>query len=190
MRRSTTAAATVVAALWCTSCSASDPPATTAPPSGVNGSRNLVVTSAPAPPAGATGPPAVGITSLAPVAVSQPKDFGNGLVATVVGVQAVARLAADNPGDIAAPGAIVTVQLRNSSAAPIDLGGVVVNASYAEDLPASPNDSAPAQPFTGNLPIGASRVGVYAFQVPPTDVGSLQVTIGWNGSANVVIVRS
>ena len=149
----------------------------------------LTVTEAPPPPPGATGPPAIGINTLAPVPIGASAAFRDvGLVATVTKVEAV-RLAAEQPGDIAGPGVGVTLQLRNDTNAPVDLGGIVVNAYYGDRTPASPSSSAPSAPAAGLVQPGGTGSGVYAFQLPTEQVPSLMVEVNYSGSADVVLVH-
>ena len=184
----TTVLMTVLTALVAGSsaCSGATPPAP--PPSDQAGPTPIVVTPGPPPPPGATGAPVVGVSTLAPVPVGQPAPFGDGLVADVVRIDQL-QLEARGPGEIAGPGVGVTVELRNESKDPIDLGGVVVNASYADGVPASASDSKPAAAATGSLPAGEKRQGVYVFQVPNEQAASLVVEVNYNGSPNVVLIR-
>ena len=167
----------------CTS-TGTTPPA----PSTEAGPTPVVVTPGPPPPPGATGAPVIGISTLPPVPVGEPASFGGGLVATVAQIDQL-QLEARGPGEIAGPGVGVTVELKNESADPIDLGGVAVNASYGDGVPASSSGAAPAAPVTGALPAGETRRGVYVFQVPNEDAGSLVVEVNYNGSPNVVLIR-
>ena len=135
-----------------------------------------------------TGPPAGGISSLAPVPVGQPGEFGNGLVATVIKVDPI-QVEANGPGEIAGAGVGVTVELRNGTPDPVDLGGVVVNAYYRDGIPADGSDSAPAAAAAGLLASGQTRQGVYVFRIPSEAVNSLVVEVNYNGSPNVVLIR-
>ena len=162
----------------------------TEPPPDPSAPSAVVVTSAVPPPPGALGEPTVGITTLTPVPVNAPANFGNGLIASVTKIDSIERLEARGPGEVAGPGVRVTVSLRNETSSIVDMSGITVNASYGPDSrPASDNSSPPAAPFRGNLDPGASGEAVYLFQVPAADESSLVVEINWNGSPNVVLVR-
>lgn len=160
----------------------------TAGPVAPSAPQPLEVTPGPPPPPGATGPPAIAISSLPPVPVGDPAPFGGGLVAKVEKIDQI-DVGAQGPGEIAGPGVAVTVGLSNESPDPIDLGGVVVNAFTGDGTPASSNDGAPAAPATGSLPPNESRQGVYVFQVSREDAPSLTVEISYSGSPNVVLIR-
>lgn len=178
------AVAGLVVGLSACSSDETTPPA----PSAEAGPTPVVVSPGPPPPPGATGAPVIGISTLPPVPVGEPASFGGGLVARVAQIDQL-QLEARGPGEIAGPGVGVTVELKNESADPIDLGGVVVNASYGNGAPASASGAAPAAPASGALPAGETRRGVYVFQVPSEDAGSLVVEVNYNGSPNVVLIR-
>jgi len=185
--RSATLVATVTGLIiGLSACSGADAP--TAPaPTDVEPTP-VVVTPGPPPPPGATGAPVVGISTLPPVPVGEPAQFGDGLVANVVKVDEL-QLEARGPGEIAGPGVGVTVELKNESTNPIDLGGIAVNASYANGVPAGASDATPSAAVAGALPPGETRQGVYVFQVPREDAASLVVEVNYNGSPNVVLIR-
>ena len=173
----------LLAALALTACTVEEPaPAATPVP-------EAVTDPGPPPPPGATGEPAIGITELPPVPVGQPAAFGGGLSASVLQVEP-AELTADVPGEIAGPGAAVTLEMRNDGPEAVDLSGVVVNAYYADRVPATENTSPPAEAFGGPLAGGESRRGVYLFRVPADDLAGLLVEVNYNGSPNVVTIRN
>jgi hypothetical protein len=164
-------------------CSSGEAPAPTNPIG-----APLVTEAAAPPPPGATGAPVAGITTLPPVPVGQDSPFGGGLVAKVVRIDPV-QIAAQGPGEIAGPGASVTVQLDNGGQAPVDLAGVVVNAYDRAGTPTSGSDSKPAAVLTGALGPGESKQGVYVFQSGAGDPAALTVEINYSGSPHVVLVR-
>lgn len=145
----------------------------------------VAVTPGPPPPPGATGAPVVGVITLPPVPVGQPAAFGGGLVARVLSVADV-ELEARGPGEIGGPGAEVTVEFSNEAGEAVDLAGVVVNASYADGVPAG---SSGLPPEAGPLAPGETRQVVQRFQVPGGDAASLLIEIGFSGSPNVVLVH-
>ena len=182
--RAATASALLLAALaggLLTGCTTTpDPPVDGAP-------APLQVTPGPPPPAGATGAPVAGVTTLPPVGVGDPAPLRNGLVARVVTV-APAQIEARGPGEIAGPGSAVTVELTNESADPIDLAGLAVNAYSGDGVPAAASSSPPAAAATGQLAPGSTATGVYLFQVT-TDSPELTVEINHSGSPDVALVR-
>lgn len=160
----------------------------TAPAPEPNSLAPRQITPGPPPPPGATGAPVVGVTSLAPVPVGEPAQFGGGLVAKVLKIDPV-QVEARGPGEIAGPGAAVTVELKNESNDPIDLNGIAVNAYQDDRVPVGSSNSTPAAAVTGSLAAGDTKQGVYVFQVPPETAGSLLVEINFSGSENVVLVQ-
>jgi hypothetical protein len=186
-RSAVLAAATTGLIVALSACSGTATPPVPAPSSEV-APTPVVVTAGPPPPPGATGKPVIGVSTLPPVLVGEPAPFGDGLIANVVRIDQL-QLEAHGPGEIAGPGVGVTVELKNESANPIDLGGIAVNASYRNGVPASASETAPAAAAAGALPPGETRRGVYVFQVPREDVGSLVVEVNYNGSPNVVLIR-
>jgi len=122
--------------------------------------------------------PAVGVGTAAPLAQN--------LFVTVKKVEPV-TLEAHGVGETAGPGALVTVEVRNATSAPLDLATMAVNAHYGT-TPATPNGAPPAQPFSGSLAPGATATGKYAFRVPAGQAGSIVVDIQSSAAPNVVIV--
>ncbi len=174
---------TALGLLVLTGCTAAPPPAAqdVGPPA-------VVTTPGPPPPPGPTGPPAVGVSSPAPVPVGEAAAFGEGLVATVLTIEPV-QVDARGPGEIAGSGAAVTLELVNDGTAPVDLGGIAVNAYFDDAVPATGNSAPPAAPVSGDLQPGDSRQGVYLFQLPAASIGSVVVEINYSGSPNVVLIR-
>src|SRR4051795_12198785 len=127
-RRTVVLLLNAVVALALTGCSDSSttetPPATP-----TKAPQPVVVTPGPPPPPGAVGPPVAGVTSLPPVPVEQPADFG-GLVARVTRIEELPNLEANGPGERTGPGVGVSIEMRNESRDAVDLAGIEVNASY------------------------------------------------------------
>jgi hypothetical protein len=155
------------------------------------GSDAAVLTPGPPPPPGPTGAPAIGISTLPPVPVGEAATFSDvRLAANVLKIDPV-QLGANGPGEIAGPGVAATVWFSNESDKDIDLGGVTVNAYYrdgADKVPAAPSDAAPAGPVSGALAPRQTRSGVYVFQIPAGQAGSISVEVNYSGSADVVVV--
>lgn len=146
--------------------------------------------STPAGGAGQAPPPntsRVGFNVLPPVRVAEPADFGGGLFAVVTRVQAV-ELEARGPGETAGAGVVVTLELRNESDETVDLGGIAINASYGDGVPAIRNSSAPGATLSGSLAPGDHRSGVYAFRVPDDEQTSLLIDVHHGGYPNIVLV--
>jgi hypothetical protein len=137
---------------------------------------------------GNTDAPTVDIDPLPPVAVGEPSDFGDGLVATVTEVEAI-DLEAQAPGEVAGPGVLVTLELRNDTDADVDLGGVSVNASYADGVPAALHQTGPVDPLMGTLEPGDRATGTYAFRVPTAEQGSIVLDVHHGNEVSYVIVE-
>jgi hypothetical protein len=177
--------ATMLLAALCTAGCTSSP----APTTGPGGSpKPIVVTPGVPPPAGATGAPVAGITKLPPVAVGQAADLGSGLLASVQKIDPL-QITGSGPGELNGPGIGVTVQVENKTSQSVDLGGIVVNASYGNGQSAAGSLAAPFRGFAGQLETGKSAQAVYVFQVPESDAASVVVDIDYSGAPNVVIVR-
>lgn len=144
-------------------------------------------TTPPGPPASTA--PEVGVTTLPAVGVSSPAPFGDGLVATVTSVKQV-QLDGEGPGEVAGPGTAVSLTLSNGTSARVDLGGIVVDATYADGSPGDPSASAPADVPSGVLEPGASVKGTWVFSRPASGADPVRVSVGSLSSAAVVTVVS
>jgi len=152
-----------------------------------------VVPSPPAPSTYSGPPPAtasvVGATTLPPVQQGEAAAFGDGLVATVTGVEQAEATGTD-PGDVAGPATAVRIRLENGTDAPVDLGGVTVTATHGADAEPAPSlTGPPSAPAQGVLAPGEDAEGVWAFSVPTSGASSLVLTITSVSSASVVVVR-
>jgi len=139
----------------------------------------------------APSPPGSGITGnvLPAVKVGQAAPLAQNLFATVTKIEPV-TLEAHGVGETAGPGIVVTLQLRNATAAPVDLAGIAINAHYGAAIPAPPNDGPPAQPLTGSLAPGATATGRYSFRVPSGQVHTVKIDIQDSAAPDVAIVEA
>jgi hypothetical protein len=113
-----------------------------------------------------TGKPSVAVSPAPPVAVGSTAALTTGVVVTV-GAPRRVRVTAQGPGEIAGPAVAVPVTVRNASAKPFDLGGLVVNAAFGRSAtPAPPTDADPARRLAGALAPGATARGTYVFLAP------------------------
>lgn len=100
-------------------------------------------------------------------------------------VREVAQGTTTGTGAGAQPGQPVTsltVELRNGSAEPIDLTGVVVSAvSGAQRAPAVPVYGEGQQDFSGVAPPGSALAATYSFSIPPSDLDDVAVTVDFDG---------
>lgn len=139
------------------------------------------------PPATALPVEPVDTKSLEPVALFEPADFGNGLVAAVTAVMEV-DVEAARPGETAGPAAAVHLEIRNESDIALDLDGVAVNATDGRGLPLVPNFMSPALPVSGVLEPGESRSGIYVFRTD-RDIDDLTIQVHHNTTPNFVVIH-
>jgi hypothetical protein len=128
-----------------------------------------------------------GYVTLPAVAVGVPSPLAEKLTATVTSVEPM-KLKAQGPGDVAGPGVLVTIEIRNDTSQAVNLDLIAVNAHYGKDTPASPNRGAPGPTLSGTVAPGQSKTGRYGFRVPDGPTGTIVIDIQHSGSPNVVIV--
>jgi hypothetical protein len=127
-------------------------------------------------------PPALPAVPLDAVA-----EVGNGIVATIPGIEAV-QSTARGPGNIAGPALRVTVRITNGAGEPVSLDGVAVNMAYGPTAtPASPLDDPSQRPFRGVVDPGGAAEGVYVFQVPTDARDSVTIEVGYRAGASLML---
>jgi hypothetical protein len=130
------------------------------------------------------------VRTMAPVPLTAPAKFGDGVSASVVGIKAI-NAKARGIGEVSGPGLQITVQLRNGTAKALSLDTVVVNLADSTNAPGSPMSGPPAKPFTGSLAAGHDASGVYVFTVPQNRRSRITITMSYSGqSSDVVFVGS
>jgi hypothetical protein len=137
---------------------------------------------------GAAEPDQPGYVTLPAVGVGEPSPLAPNLTATVTSVEAE-KLKARGPGDVAGPGVVVTVEIRNDTTQAVNLDLTAVNANYGTDTPASPNRGA-TEALAGQLAPGQSKSGHYGFRVPDDATGLIRIDIQQSASPNIVIVQA
>jgi len=149
-------------------------PATTpVPPPGGGGDINQTV-------------PSVQLTTAAPVSLSQTADFGGGVTVDLASIESVTTTA-QGPGEVAGPGLVIKIRIKNGSAAAVPLDAVNVTVSDGAQTPASPMSGPPAAPFSGNLAPGAEATGVYVFTLPGGYTNPATVTVSYSTAAPIVV---
>jgi hypothetical protein len=130
----------------------------------------------------------VDLSALVPVAVEQPVDFGNGILAAVSKVESVTVEAAQ-PGETAGPAVAVHVTIENRTESALNLDGVAVNVSDLDGTPLVPHYTSEVAALAGSLEPGGSRSGIYLFR---TDVGinDLTIDVHHDSAANFVVVET
>ncbi|MGY1727479.1 hypothetical protein ACI79J_10960 [Geodermatophilus sp. SYSU D01062] len=125
--------------------------------------------------------------SLDPVGFDDEAAVGNGVTATVEGLEAVEG-SAEGPGQVAGPAVRVTVRIVNGTDAPVSLDAVAVDMTHGPDAtPASPLDDVSAAPFSGTVEPGGSAAGVYVFTVPEDDRDAVTVAVGYQAGAPYLV---
>ncbi|WP_448625445.1 hypothetical protein [Geodermatophilus sp. URMC 64] len=126
--------------------------------------------------------------ALPEVALDSPAAVGNGVVATLTGIEAI-QGTANGPGNIAGPAIRVTVHVENGTADPITLAGAAVNMYYGADkTPASPLDDPSQRPFGVDMvDPGESADGVYVFTVPSDARDAVTVEVGYQAGAPLLL---
>jgi hypothetical protein len=124
--------------------------------------------------------PAVGVGVASPL--------GSDVYATVTKIEPV-QLKANGPGDTSGPGVLVSLEVRNGTDRSLDLGGLVINAHYGANVPASAVRTAPNNdPLSGQLAARTSKTGRYAFRIPNGQTGVIVMDVHQVGQPNTVIV--
>lgn len=168
--------------------SAPDSPGSTPPATELPAGPPAATTEVPAPAGGNAGDTVaeVELTTNAAVALTAPGDFGDGVTVTLASVEQITTTA-ELPGEIAGPGAAVSVRIVNTGTDAIDLGSVVVDLQDAAGTPALPMTTSPAAPFGGSLAAGDTASGVYVFTLPTGYVGPATISVSYTVDAPIVV---
>lgn len=180
MRSVVTVAVAAAAAGLLSSCAAESTTSSAAPAPSLAAAPSADAT--PSTAAAGAQPPVVAPTREAPL--NKPTDLG-GLDVTVTSIRPV-QLVAQGPGQIAGPGAAVTVRLTNRTPKAVDGGALDVSATYG-DSAASVNTGPPYAP-AGTIEPGGSADATYTFVVPADQVDRLTPSITWTGAPDIVII--
>jgi hypothetical protein len=130
--------------------------------------------------------PAVELTSAAPVSLTATADFGGGVTVDLASIEST-QTTAQGPGEVAGPGLVITVRIKNGSAAAVPLNAVNVTVSDGAQTPASPMSGTPAAPFSGEVAPGAEAQGVYVFTLPGEYTDPATVTVSYSTDAPIVV---
>ena len=161
-------------------------PATTTPATTTAGAPTATARATPDPSGSkSVEKPSVAISLAPPVKVGRPADLSDGVRITVGAVRD-RTVAAELPGEIAGPAAVVPVTVRNASGKRFSLDGVVVTAFYNDGVPATETSADPAKPLAGSLAAGRTAKGVYVFTVPSEYAATLRIEVSSNQSATIV----
>jgi hypothetical protein len=123
----------------------------------------------------------------AAVPLDSPAAAGDGVTAAVASVEAIDGVG-QGRGNVSGPALRVTVTITNGTDEDLDLGGVAVDLTHGTDaVPASPLDDPSQAPFSGSLEPGETAEGVYVFNVPPDDRGTVTVSVGHRAGAPFMV---
>lgn len=131
--------------------------------------------------------PAGSQKSSKPVDLDKPSTSGD-VVGTVTSLKAV-KAKAQLPGEVAGPGLLVSVRLRNESKKPIQLDTVLVTLYDSSKAPGGEMTSAPNKPMKGTLQPGKSAEGDYLFTVPTKRRSPVVVNITLPTGTPVMVFR-
>ncbi len=119
------------------------------------------------------------------VGLDETAALSGDVTATITEVAAV-QAEANLPGEIAGPGVALTVEIMNSSAAPIDLGATLVDLVDAEGLSATQIVQG-TEPHTGTLAPGESMLGTYVFSIDEERRGDVTVRLSYTTDEPIVV---
>jgi hypothetical protein len=120
--------------------------------------------------------PPVSKPSLKPVALDAVAEFGDGVTASLTGVESL-EVEAFMPGEISGPGVAITVELTNGSDAAINLDNVSVELVATGDRYATLITTRENTHLTGELAPGATAEGTYVFTIADEDRGAVTVEV-------------
>ncbi|MGY1809662.1 hypothetical protein ACI8AF_20030 [Blastococcus sp. SYSU D00669] len=122
------------------------------------------------------------------VPLDAPAAVGNGVVATLTGIEAIEGTA-NGPGNVAGPALRVTVRVENGTAEAITLAGAAINMYYGADrTPASPLDDPSQRPFGIDMvEPGDAAEGTYVFTVPADQRDLVTVEVGYQAGAPLLL---
>ena len=126
------------------------------------------------------------LTTAAPVSLTETADFGGGVTVDLASIESVTTTA-QGPGEVAGPGLVIKIRIKNGSSAAVPLNAVNVTVSDGAQTPASPMSAAPAAPFSGDLAPGAEATGVYVFTLPGEYTNPATVTVSYSTDAPIVV---
>jgi hypothetical protein len=118
----------------------------------------------------------------APAAFTAPAEWSDGASVRVAEVHQQVS-GGKGPGAMAGqPQTVFTLEVTNASPAPLDLNGVVVQATYGADTTqASPLYDGTTTDFGGTLEPGATATAVYSFAIPADELGEVSLSVDVDG---------
>jgi hypothetical protein len=123
-----------------------------------------------------TVPEGEGAGALPAVGFDATADFGGGITARLVGIEAT-EVEATLPGEVSGPGVAITAELRNDSAAAVDLSQALVDLVATGDRYAPLITTADDTGLAGSLAAGATAEGTYLFTIDPADRAEVTILV-------------
>ena len=130
-------------------------------------------------------PPDPGVVE---AAITEPADFGDGIVARVAAVEDI-EVDAFMPGEVSGPGVSITVELTNGTDAAVDLDSLSVELVSPGDVYATPITTREDTRLVGELAPGASGEGTYVFSIPTADRADVAVRVNYSPPEPTVIFQ-
>jgi hypothetical protein len=125
---------------------------------------------------------------LAPVAPQEPGN-ADGIEAALTKFEGVTGEVV-GPGDVAAPAVRMTVDIKNTGSAPLDLNLVVVNAYMGPERdPAEMYEQPGGKPVSGSLAPGETATGVYIFRIPEDRRDDVTVVVDYQAGLPAITFR-
>lgn len=124
--------------------------------------------------------------TLPPLPLSRKAEFGTGVTAKIVSIDAV-QAEAHGPGEVAGPGLKIVVEVTNGTAKAISLDAVVITVYDSEDRPGVQMSMSGSDPMRGSLAAGKSAKGTYVFTLSPDHRNPVTVNFSYSSEAPVVL---
>lgn len=132
----------------------------------------------------ATAPPVPGATVT--VDVDEQAEFGTGVTASIVDVEAV-EVEARLPGERSGPGVVLTVEVVNGTDEAITLDFVSVDLIGDDGASALPVELAEPDALSGELEPSGTAVGHYQFLIPLEQRDAATVAVSYSASAPTLL---
>lgn len=134
-----------------------------------------------------TVPPTPAV-ELDPVALTEEADFGTGVRARIVAIEAL-ELEAFVPGEVSGPGVSITIDIANDGPDALDLGLLLVDLVDAQGRSATLLTPREAIGHSGTIAPGASAEGTYLFTIAVDDRDDVTLRVNYLASEPTVVFQ-
>ncbi|WP_375477162.1 hypothetical protein [uncultured Jatrophihabitans sp.] len=124
------------------------------------------------------------LTTAAPIPLSSPASFGNGVHAKITSIKAV-NAPARGIGEIAGPGVRIAIAISNDTAKSISLDEISITIENAQKNPGVQMSA--SRPAQGTLAARRTAHGVYVFTIPKAHRNPLTVNMSYSVKTPVVL---